>query len=49
MEPVSEAVAVHVPGSDVDEALARTVRLFIAEVSKPAEPGRDMATSQDRD
>jgi hypothetical protein len=37
MEHVSEAVVEHVPGSDVDEALARTVRQFIAEVSKPAE------------
>jgi hypothetical protein len=34
MEHVSEAVVVHVP-DDVDEALARTVRQFIAEVSKP--------------
>jgi hypothetical protein len=38
MEPMSETVVVPVPGGDVDEALARTVRLFIAEVSKPAEP-----------
>jgi hypothetical protein len=41
MEHVSEAVVVHVPGGDVDEALARTVRQFIAEVSevsKPEEP-----------
>jgi hypothetical protein len=44
MEHVSEAVVVHVPGSDVDEELARTVRLFIAEVSKPEEP-----RSADRD
>lgn len=39
MEQVSEAVVVHVPGDDVDEALARTVRQFIAEVSKPADSG----------
>jgi hypothetical protein len=38
MEHVSEAVVVHVPGGGVDEALARTVRQFIAEVSKPEEP-----------
>ena len=38
MEHVSEAVVVHVSGDDVDEALARTVRQFIAEVSKPEEP-----------
>ncbi len=38
MEHVSEVVVVHVPGSDVDEALARTVRQFIAEVSQPDEP-----------
>jgi hypothetical protein len=37
MEHVSEVVVVHVPGDDVDEALARTVRQFIAEVSKPEE------------
>lgn len=37
MEQVSEAVVVHVPGDDVDEALARTVRQFIVEVSRPEE------------
>jgi len=37
MEHVNEAVVMHVPGSEVDEALARTVRQFIAEVSKPEE------------
>jgi hypothetical protein len=37
MEHVSEAVVVHVSGEDVDEVLARTVRQFIAEVSKPEE------------
>jgi hypothetical protein len=37
MEHVSEAVVVHVPGGDVDEALTRMVRQFIAEVSKPEE------------
>jgi hypothetical protein len=42
MEHVSEAVVVHVPG-DVDEALARTVRQFIAEVSKPEEEARPEA------
>jgi hypothetical protein len=37
MEHVSEAVVMHVPEGDMDEALARTVRQFIAEVSKPEE------------
>jgi hypothetical protein len=37
METVSEPGVVHIPWGDVDEALARTVRLFIFEVSKPEE------------
>jgi hypothetical protein len=36
MDHVSEPVVVHVPRGDLDEALARTVRLFIAEVSEVA-------------
>jgi hypothetical protein len=44
METVSEPVVVHIPWGDVDEALARTVRLFIAEVgiAEVCEPSEEV-------
>jgi hypothetical protein len=41
MEHVSEAVVVHVQESDADQALARMVRQFIAEVSQVQKPEED--------
>jgi len=37
MEHESEALVTQAPGDDLDAALARTVRLFIFQVSRPEE------------